>query len=139
MSVANERGLVISSPVRVEGTSFRGGGGLDQQELRFSLLFWDKLDFPTNNLVHIEDDTADFLQQAGVLKRTRIQVVGQGDMAQGFLAAHLQAFRKLDHDEPGVWSLGAGKNSVSFPERELDDGRGILVRLYEAVPVPEKD
>jgi len=138
-SMANERGLVISSPITIESGSFRGGGGLDPQELRFSLLFWDKLDFPTNNLIHISDQTADFLQQTGMLKRTRVQVVGQGDIAQAFLAAHLHAFRKLDRDEPSVWSLGTGNNSVSFPERELEDGRGVLVRLYDAIPVPEKD
>jgi hypothetical protein len=54
------------------------------------------------------------------------------------LEAHLAAYRLLDEEEPGVWSLGVGKNSVSFPERELEQGRGILVRLYEAIPVPEK-
>jgi hypothetical protein len=48
-------------------------------------------------------------------------------------------FRTLDQDEPGVWSLGCGKNSVSFPERELENGRGVLVRLYEAIPVPDKE
>jgi Family of unknown function (DUF6236) len=133
--MANERGLVISTPVKVQGSRFSGGGDLDPQELRFSLLFWDKLDFPNNNIVSLQSPTADFLRDVGILQRTRITVGGAGDVAQGFLAAHLEAFRILDRKEPGVWSLGAGKNSVSFPERELETGRGILVRLYEAIPV----
>ena len=138
--MTGERGLVISSPIRVVGTSLSMGGGLDPHELRFSLLFWDKLDFPDNNIISFGSDAdAQFLQSAGILNRTRVQVVGSGDGAQMFLAAYLHAFNQLDAKEPGVWSLGAGKNSVSFPTKELEDGRGILVSLYDAVPVPDKD
>jgi hypothetical protein len=135
----NERGLVISKPVSVVGSRLTTGGNLDPQELRYSLLFWDKLDFPDNNLISLgSDSTTQFLQKEEILKRTRIQLAG-GDAAQMLLSAHLSAFRMLDKNEPGVWSLGSGINSVSFPERELETGRGISVRLYEAIPVPDKD
>jgi len=61
-------------------------------------------------------------------------------MGEKAVELHLAAFyRKLDQSEPGVWSLGTGKNSISFPEREMEEGRGVLVRLYEAIPVPDKD
>jgi Family of unknown function (DUF6236) len=114
-------------------------GRLDPQELRFALLFWDKLDYPDNNIISIGEPTVDFLQDVGILKRTMVTVSGSGNGVQMALAAHLHAFRTLDQNEPGVWSLGAGKNSVSFPERELEARRGVLVRLYEAIPVPDKD
>jgi hypothetical protein len=140
--MTKERGLAISMPVTIDATQFRGGGGLDEQELRFSLLFWDKLGFPQNNIVMFRDNNADFLESVGVLKKTMVRIpipTGQLNIAEKFLEAHLAAYRLLDEEEPGVWSFGAGKNSVSFPERELEQGRGVLVRLYEAIPVPEKD
>jgi hypothetical protein len=141
-SMANQRGLVISVPVELAGTGFRAGGGLDQQELRFSLLFWDKLHAPRNNFLLLGDQTADFLESAGILQQpiTRINftsgIINPGEIV---ISSHLNAYRALDQAEPGVWSLGAGRNSVSFPERDLEAGRGILVRLYEAIPVPDKE
>jgi hypothetical protein len=139
--MARERGLVISCPIKISGTALQvASSNLDLQELRFSLLFWDKLDYPTNNLIHIDlDPEGQFLESAGVLKRTNIRVTGSGDMASGFLNAHVAAFRNLDARELGVWSLATGANSVSFPEADLDLGRGVIVSLHRAIPVPDKD
>jgi hypothetical protein len=140
--VASQRGLVISVPVQSDGRGFRAGGGLDQQELRFSLLFWDKLHAPRNNFILLGDSSADFLESAGVLEQpiTRLNFVsGPINPGELVISSHLNAYRALDQAEPGVWSLGGGRNSVSFPERDLEAGRGILVRLYEAIPVPDKE
>jgi hypothetical protein len=140
--MAGERGLVISCPIKISGTSGLHivTTALDLQELRFSLLFWDKLDYPTNNLISIGlDREGQFLESDGVLKRTNIRVIGSGDMAAGFVQAHVTAFRNLDATEPGVWSLATGANAVSFPEADFDPGRGVLVSLYRAIPVPDKD
>ena len=140
--MATQRGLVISVPVKLDETGLRAGGGLDQQDLRFSLLFWDKLHAPRNNFLLLGDPTADFLEGAGVLAQpiTRVDlssgIINPGEVV---LSVHLNAFRALDRAEPGVWSLGAGNNSVSFPKHDLEVGRGVLVRLYEAIPVPDKD
>ncbi len=139
--MANQRGLVISCPITISGTSFHlKTTALNPQELRFALLFWDKLDFPTNNLINIGlDQDAQFLASAGILKRTKAQVLGSGDMAQAFAQAHVHAYRTLDEQEPGVWSLGRGENAVSFPDADVEDGRGVLISLYQAIPVPDKD
>jgi hypothetical protein len=68
--MANERGLVISCPIEISGSGMTvKSTALDPQELRFSLLFWDKLDFPTNNFVGMGVDAeAQFLQSEGLSK-----------------------------------------------------------------------
>src|SRR5690348_3692589 len=115
--MSKERGLVISVPIIADQNQFSLISKLDEQELRFSLLFWDKLDFPQTNLLLTGDPNADFLQSAGVLKQTFVplQVSGTFDairMAETYVEAHLTAYRTLDQAEPGVWSLGTGNNSV---------------------------
>jgi Family of unknown function (DUF6236) len=137
--MSSERGLVISVPIKQEKRKFLLDGRLDLQELRFSLLFWDKLDFPRNNLF----DTrylaeVEFLQAAGVLNRTHIQDIG-GPVHTAYIKAHISAFKELDKKEPGVWSLASGKNAISFPDSELEPGRGVLVSLHGAIPLPDKD
>jgi hypothetical protein len=136
--MAGERGLVISYPIEVSNTAGRVEG-LDLQELRMSLLFWDKLDFPANNVFHFGlDPECQFLKGAGILSRTNIPLSG-GNAASVVVQAHLDAFRILDAKEPGVWSLSNGRNAISFPEADLEQGRGVLVSLHRAIPVPDKE
>ena len=66
------RGLIISSPMQIDtaNLSFSAQGGLDPSELRFSLLYWDKLVHPHSNIFELEaDDDEQFLVSAGVLSR----------------------------------------------------------------------
>src|SRR5437667_6766069 len=101
--------------------TLRSGTALDPQELRFSLLFWDKLDFPHNNLVALGlDAEAQVLQSAGILSRTWVRIIGGGDSTSMFILGHVAAFRILDEREPGVWSLGAGKNAISFAPDDIE-------------------
>ncbi|HEX3672693.1 MAG TPA: DUF6236 family protein [Rhizomicrobium sp.] len=136
-----ERGLVISNPIKIDGdTMYSEHSWLDEQELRFSLLFWDKLDFPDNNFISSwGGQGSDFLQKAGVLNRTKVRFQGSENAGSALIKAHLGAFRFLDEREPGVWSLGSGRNSLVFPDQDLDAGRGALFRLHQAIPVPDKD
>jgi hypothetical protein len=60
-------------------------------------------------------------------------------MELAYAQAHITAFRMLDEREPGTWSLAAGENSISFPPEDLDVGRGALVTIHRAIPVPDKD
>jgi hypothetical protein len=48
-----QRGLVVSSPLVIQGGRiFVGSSNLDPQELRFSLLFWDRLAWPASRNIH---------------------------------------------------------------------------------------
>jgi Family of unknown function (DUF6236) len=140
--MSSHRGLVVSCPILASKRGFHitGGGKLDLQELRFSLLFWDKLDFPTNNIIGFgSDQEADFLASAGILQRTPVEMPLVGDPADLYRAAHVTAYKALEQHEPGVWSLATGERSISFADDDLDGGRGALVRLHHAIPVPDKD
>jgi hypothetical protein len=53
---------------------------------------------------------------------------------------HMQAFLDLEKTEPGLWALAQGENSFLLKTRSvLEDGRGALVELTRAIPVPDKD
>lgn len=135
------RGLVVSPPIEISGQSLTvKSSDLDPQEVRSNLLFWDKLDYPDQNIIGFGlSPDAEFLIDAGVLQRTRIQFSGRGDAAEIFRNLHISAYMALDEREPGKWSLATGERSISFGDEALDVGRGALVRLHDAIPVPDKD
>lgn len=139
--MTDERGLVISCPIEFDGTCFHiKQQRLNSQALRASLLFWDKLDFPHNRIMSIGlDPDGQFLYSQGILRRTEVSVPPAGDVGAVHVQAHINAYQQLDRSEPGVWSLAVDENSVSFPNESIQQGRGVLVRLYNSIPVPAKD
>jgi hypothetical protein len=139
--MTNKRGLVISAPVELSNDRVLvKSGGLDPQELRFSLLFWDRLEFPASQAIYIDGGPeVNFLENARILQRTRWPFKGGYLGAEHYREAHIGVFRALDEKEPGVWSMSTGERSLSFLDSDLTSGRGALLQLYHAIPVPDKD
>ncbi|MFG1300518.1 DUF6236 family protein [Xanthobacter sp. V3C-3] len=139
----DRRGLVISCPIKAEagGRSLKIDTNLDPQDLRFSLLFWDKLDWPESSLLSFGlSQDAQYLIDIGVLQRSKMPTpTGAFLMEPAFVDGHRRVYRALDRSEPGVWSLGKGVNSIDFDYGDLERDRGISVRLHNVIPVPVKD
>lgn len=86
------------------------------------------------------DPDSKFLADSGILQRTSVRVEGAGSVSfeAAFVEAHVGAFRLLDSREPGVWSLATGERSISFLNADLEPARGALVKLHQAIPIPDK-
>jgi hypothetical protein len=102
--------------------------GLEADDLRRYLLYWDRIDFPDNNVFSVRSspDVA-FLMSAGVLTRTRIQFSSVRDTGLGYVLAPFEAFRRLNGQEPGQWSLGQGTSSWHVP----NEARSFETRAVE--------
>lgn len=137
---ANERGLVVSVPIKLEAeNSISMAGALDAQELRFSLLFWDRLDFPTSNVFEIGGGTeVEFLESANILRRSRAVSAG-GEVASLMFESHMNTFRALDARDAGKWSVARGETSMGFRPDEVVADRGFVLELLQAIPVPNRD
>lgn len=131
-------GLVVSAPMDIQGSSIRVRGQLDPQELRSSVLLWDRLVWPSSRMIHIPSGPDEqFLEGAGIL--TRPEYTFHGDVAQGMARTQVQAFADLDAREPGVWSLAQGENSLLLRDQQLLPNSGMLLELHHAIPVPDKE
>lgn len=140
--MSDERGLIIHNDLSAvrEGISIRSSD-LDPQNLRSQLLFWDKLDFPRGTWITFGDGSpeVEFLKQAGVLTRTETILpdgVIDGTM---ILRSMSEAFRIRELASPGMWSVSTIPGLQVFSKDQMEPGRGILVRLHNAIPVPEKE
>ncbi len=133
------RGLVVSPPIQIEGGSlYAKSSNLDPQELRFALLFWDRLVWPSSRAIHFgsgPDET--FLEGEGILARP--EYTFNGNAALGLARGQIQAYQDLERAEPGVWALAQGENSFLWKEGLADEGKGALVELHRAIPIPRHD
>jgi hypothetical protein len=134
-----QRGLVVSSPLVIQGGHiFVGSSNLDPQELRFSLLFWDRLAWPASRNIHFGSGPDEqFLETEGVLVRPFFTFDGLD--AAGMAMTHIAAFKHFDQNEPGKWALAQGENSLLLRNGDLEVDKGAFIELYRAIPVPNRD
>ncbi|OGR00271.1 MAG: hypothetical protein A2505_09580 [Deltaproteobacteria bacterium RIFOXYD12_FULL_55_16] len=135
------RGIVITPRFEFDGQRFSMGGGFDPVSLRQYLLYWDKLDWPNNNIIAIGDaPELEFLRSAGVLERTMVRFTSfAGNVGYAMLQMQVSALEERDKNEPGTWSLAQhSKLLASSPEGTVET-RSLEVEIYSAVPVPAAD
>lgn len=134
-----KRGLVISPPMVVDGTSLNiKHSNIDHSELRFSLLYWDKLVWPSSRIIHFSsNDDERFLEEAGILSRPEYNFNGYA--GHSIAASQLQAFQDLESAEPGAWGMAMGENSLLINSAHFEAGKGALVELHRAIPIPKSD
>lgn len=136
------KGIVVSPAVSIGANgSFTMLGGVDPVELRRAVLFWDRINRPTNNLIHIElSPDEKFLNECGILAEKNVRADFSGMIGHGYAESHLGAFSALEAEEPGLWTLSEGPNSFNLEaDATFREGRGALVELHRAIPLPERD
>lgn len=136
---ARDRGLVVSPPIEVRcGSLYAKSSNLDRQELRFSLLFWDRLVWPSSRGLHFASGPDEaFLESIGILTRPDYTI--DGNPAQAIVRGQILAYRDLEKAEPGVWALAQGENSLLWSEGLVEEGKGALLELHRAIPIPKHD
>lgn len=137
---ARRRGLVVSPPMHIADDHIQiVSSHLDKQELRFALLFWDELVWPTSNMIRIEGgEDEQFLEHEGLLKRPQFTVWGH--ISKGLESVQFQAFEQLEAAEPGAWAMAQGERSFHLlGGSRLSDGNGVTVQLHRAIPIPSAD
>lgn len=136
-----ERGLVFGYPVSAdEGDPGRVHvtGEIDRHDLRFNLLFWDRLNIasPVDFDLTPEEQV---LVREGVIDCTRfVDVATVPDLHESsMLDAPLHAFEPLMEREPGRWALGRADYALSPSCGFADTLPGTLFTLTKLVPVPK--
>ena len=139
----SSRGIVIVPRFTYDGSSlvFPGIVGIEPTDLRYFLLYWDKLDFPQNNIIHIANSPdIQFLIEEGVLTRSQVRVSGgSANLEAGYVAAQFEVFRQKNEVEPGLWSLSQTTNLLYVPEELSVEQVSIEIEIYKALPVPSEN
>jgi hypothetical protein len=135
------RGIVITPRFEFDGHHFSFGGGFDPIAVRQYLLYWDKLDWPDNNIISIGDaPELEFLRSAGVLERTRVQFTSfAGNIGYAMLQMQVSALEERDKKEPGSWSLAQHSTLLASSPEGTVPTRSLEVEIYSAIPVPSAD
>jgi hypothetical protein len=136
---------IVAAPARVSGngSQFRSEQGLTAEELRYFLLYWDKVVIPTTNLIHLAVPQEDALLSTGVVTRPRVPFSGtfNGElMAKAQLLAQTTVARDLiKNDRSTDWALHQIGSELIIPDTESIEKQLVRVDLISTLPVPSGD
>lgn len=139
-----EKGI-IAAPARVfgNGSEFRTERGLTKEELRYFLLYWDKVVIPTNNIIHLAVPEEDELLSTGIVTRPRVPFSGtfNGElMARAQLIAQTSIAKSLIENDRNIdWVLHQIGDEIIVPDSEAIEKQLIRIDLVNCLPVPSGD
>jgi hypothetical protein len=135
-----KRGVVVSPYFTFDGTTlhFPGTVGIEPEHLRHYLLYWDKIEFPNNNIINIgSSPDVDYLEQCGMLQRTRVTLSKfSGNIGFAYVQSQAIAARELAKKEPGQWTIAQSGPRLFLPENLSDSVPSLEVELYNSLPSP---
>lgn len=138
-----DRGVIASPGIITPlDQGFRMERSISPEELRYYVMYWDKVVIPGNNLVYIGVPEEEDLISCGAIERPRVGFQGsyQGDQityailsCQSIVASHLV------HDKSADWVIHQiGKTGV-YPEQFNQQRNIIRVDLANVLPVPNAE
>jgi hypothetical protein len=133
---------IIAAPAVVSGNGaqFRSERGLTLEELRYFLLYWDKVVIPTTNIIHLQVPQEDALLTTGVVTRPRVPFSGtfNGElMARAQLLAQTAVASDLiNNDRSTDWTLHQIGSELIVPDQASIEKQLIRVDLTSSLPVP---
>lgn len=135
-----ERGIVVSqSKYQISSTGFSVTSGLDTDELRYFILYWDKVAIPADSYIYFEVDNEDFLISEGVLERpmSRLAGVFSGpEMAIAAIEAHAKVAADKMGDKRTDWVIHQFGDDLIVPASVKASQQILRFDLLSALPVP---
>lgn len=140
------RGLMITQNIDANYSGFTLNGGIDAQNLRQYLLFWDHLVCPQSNLFHFGmGQDFEYLMNAGVAKYIGINFIGSTNAGSDFWRAlEDKAFEQLLTDKNIEWSLASNIKTLGLNLPKENNKETLCFSLIDAlkvftpdVPLPE--
>ncbi|WP_373962502.1 DUF6236 family protein [Kosakonia sacchari] len=141
-----ERGVVFTvcklRPNEDE-TGFEMLGGIQDEELNYLTLYWDRLVSPTNNIFHFTFKNEDELIKCGLLTRPKyVQKNGfyAGDMPNFFANIHVDALSMMRKEQGDIdWRMHFFDDKVSIPSELSRKKEVVRFELDNLLPVPPVD
>ncbi|KNZ40570.1 DUF6236 family protein [Acetobacterium bakii] len=136
------RGIIISPQFKMEGDVFTLiSSNIDPIKLRQYLLYWDKIDFPDNNIVSIGGSPEiDYLESQDILSRSKVTFGSwQGNIGYAFAQMQSAVLQEKNKTEEGRWSIAQPNSKLLFPKELCTETKCLEVELYQSLPIPSSE
>lgn len=135
------RGIIVNNEYSGNKESLTiHSGCIDPLKLRQYLLYWDKIDYPSNNIIYNElTPDEKYLKDIGILKRTHTNFNINRDIIinpEILINSQIVALKENSKTPGEIWSIAQPTKEIILPSDECKNTRNIQVELYNCIPVP---
>lgn len=136
------KGIIVTNEFEAKGTNINiTNSNIDPIKLRQYLLFWDKIDFPCNNILYCElNKEEEFLQKAGILQRSSLNNLPNEliNMEKLMLDMQINAFEINNRKENEIWSLAQPNKQIVLPSNKSVRSEILHLDICNSIPIPDK-
>lgn len=131
---------IIAAPGIIEPSAegFSVKPSLTAEDIRFFILYWDKVIIPTNNIVHFGFVDEDDLVGCGAIWRPRVQHQGK-ITGMEILKGQCEVAAAMMKDKSTDWVIHQTGNQFHIPEESATLRNVIRINLAGSLPVPSQD
>lgn len=115
---------------------------LIKNQFRLALFFWDKIDWPTNSMIHfVESEDLALLRQENILERTKVNLSFFDGSKQIETLTNIQnyVFLKRNIESPDCWGLQRYGHSLETILSFQETHKVLELELYNAIPIPHQN
>lgn len=138
-----QRGLItVAGNIKFQMQGFGLSSNLSPEDIRFYLMYWDKIIIPTNNLIHFAIPDEDDLINSKVLWRPRTSHTGSfsgHQVGEAIIKGQSEIAELMLKDSKTDWVVHQTGNQIFLPKETSKFNNTIRVDLSGALPVPSKD
>ncbi len=138
-----DRGIIAAPGIIIPlDQGFRMERSISAEEIRYYVMYWDKIVIPGNNLIYITIPEEEQLLAEGAISRPRVVYQGSfsGDqITAAMLYCQSLVAEKLLPERSTDWVVHQIGNEAAFPSGLSGERNVIRVALAGALPVPEAE
>ncbi|KHM51118.1 hypothetical protein PL71_00560 [Pseudoalteromonas distincta] len=138
-----QRGLItVAGNIKFQMQGCGLSSNLTPEDIRFYLMYWDKIIIPTNNLIHFGIPDEEDLISSKALWRPRTSHVGRfsgHELGEAIIKGQSEIAELMLKDSKTDWVVHQTGNQIFLPKKTSQYNNTIRVDLSGVLPVPSKD
>lgn len=138
-----QRGLItVAGNIKFQMQGFGLSSNLTPEDIRFYLMYWDKIIIPTNNIINFRVPDEEDLILSKALWRPKISHVGNfegSQVGEAIIKGQSEIAELMLKDSKTDWVIHQTGNQIFLPKETSSFRNAVRVDLSGALPVPDKD
>ena len=114
-------------------------GGLSENDIKYFLLYWDKIIIPSNNFVYVEIPYEKDLVESNIIERPKISFQGSfsgSEIGKAMLYGESKIVEEKINDKKVDWTIHQFNNQLILPDNKIIKKRIFKFELMNMLPVP---
>jgi len=114
-------------------------GGLSKNDIKYFLLYWDKIIIPANNFIYVEIPYEKDLKESNIIERPIIHFQGSfnsSDIAKAMLYDESKIVEEKIKDKKIDWTIHQFNNQLILPDDKIIKKKVFKFELMNILPVP---